>query len=211
MGLHTTYVGHVTIEPALSAQEVDVVRGVNRTRHWHHPEGALRIAAHPADDEPVEGDVATSNRPARGAPGLWCPWTACERGHCLHWDGAEKPYQGEGWLRWLIDVLLRPNAHVADTSWARERGLTCDHRLDGMLVGERQETVELFALEVAGNDVTRRLLLPGETDADEWGYRGERVERADRRARSAARRQRYESALAADRAALGVAAVHLDV
>lgn len=211
MGLHTTYVGHVTIEPPLSAQEVDVLRGVNRTRHWDHPQGMLRIATHPADDERPGDDVATYNRPAPGAPGLWCPWTACERGHCLTWDGVEKPYEGERWLRWLIDVLLRPGAQVAGTVWARERGLTCDHRLDGMLVGERRETVELFALEVTGNEVARRLLLPGEIGADEWDYRGRRAERADRRERLAARRQRYESALAADRAASGLSVVHLDV
>lgn len=210
MGLHTTFVGHVAVTPALAPGEVDLLRALNRTRRWDAPGGALRTAEHPADDPyPAEdhpGDdcspsaLDAHNRPAPGAPGLWCPWTACERGHCLHWDSVEKPYAGEAWLRWMIDTLLRPDADVAGTEWARRRGMTCDHVLAGVLIGERYDTAELFALEVSANVVRRRVLLPGVSEVDEWVRRGVVDTGGERQASLAARARRYERARAEDRA-----------
>lgn len=197
---HTTYVGHIAISPPLSPREVDAVRALNQTRRWDGPGGALRTAIHPVDDECPEGVTDAYNRPAPGAPGLWCPWTACERGHCLHWDGREKPHEGERWLRWTIDTLLRPGAEIAGTDWARQHSLTCDHVLEGILVGERHETGELLALGVSDNTVRRQLLLPGNPGADEWGYRGVVDTARERQASLAARAQRYAEALAEDEA-----------
>lgn len=206
MGLHTSYVGHVAVTPPLAPGEVELVRALNETRRWDAPGGALRTASHPSDDEPAEhcsAEVADAyNRPAPGAPGLWCPWTACERGHCLHWDGVEKPYRGEEWLRWTVDTLLRPGAVVAGTAFASRHGLSCDHQLAGVLVGERHETSELFALDVSGNRVTRRLLLPGVVAGvvGVAAHRGDAAVADDRRARLSARAERYRRALVEDSA-----------
>lgn len=198
MGAHTTYIGHIAINPPLSPPEVDVVRALNRTRRWDGPGGALRTSTHPGDDAPPQDRTDAYNRPAPGAPGLWCPWTACERGHCLHWDGLEKPYTGDRWLRWTIDTLLRPGAEIAGTEWARRHSLTCDHGLEGIIVGERHESGELFALSVSDNMVRMQLLLPGDPGADEWGYRGVVDTTRERRASLAARTTRYALALAED-------------
>jgi hypothetical protein len=107
MGLHTTYIGRVVVEPRLSADEVDFLQAFNATRHWDHPDGPLRVSSHPSADAP-DPITAAGNRAAPGLPGLWCPWTACADGCCLRWDGEEKAYAGEAWLRWLIDTLLDP-------------------------------------------------------------------------------------------------------
>ena len=168
MGIHTTYVGHVTIEPRLSVREVAIVRDLNQTRRWDAPGGALRVAPYPVDDEPPRAGLDARNRPAPGAPGLWCPWTACDRGHCLHWDGREKPYDGAAWLRWTIDTLLRPGADVTGSAFAREHGLTCDHTLDGMIIGERADTMTLVVFGVADNEVRTAVLLPGVPEVQEW-------------------------------------------
>lgn len=194
VGLHATFVGHIAIDPPLAPGEVDVVRALNRTRRWDGPGGALRTSTHPVDNECPDDATEAYHRPAPGARGLWCPWTACERGHCLHWDGVEKPYQGEEWLRWTIDTLLRPGAVVAGTGWAQRHSLTCDHLLEGMIVGERHETSELLALKVSSNTVRRRRLLPGDPGADEWGYRDD--DGREHGARLAARARRYATALA---------------
>lgn len=198
MGLHTTYVGHIAINPPLSPEEVDVVRALNQTRRWDGLGGALRTSAHPVDDEPPDDVTDAYNRPAPGAPGLWCPWTACERGHCLHWDGREKPDRGEEWLRWTIDTLLRLGAEVAGTEWARQNSLTCDHVLEGIIVGERHDTGELVALGVADNTVRMQRLLSGDPSADGCGSDGAADIDFDRRASLAARAQRYAKALAED-------------
>ena len=196
MGLHTDYLGRARIEPPLSPDEVDFLKSFGRTRHYGSST-ALDVAEHPADNDRI-GDVDTYNRVAQGMPGLWCPWTCCDEGCCLHWDGGEKPYAPQQWLTYLIDTFLRPDAELADDPSARAIGLTFDHVLNGMIVGERRETTELFALVVRNNKVRRRTLVPPLDGVDEWGYRGDSEERSERRARADARRERYAAAVAED-------------
>ena len=196
MGLHTDYLGHVRIEPPLSPAEVEFLNGFHQTRHCGDL-APLDVAAHPTDNEPRVA-VAAYNRVATGMPGLWCPWTSCDEGCCLRWDGAEKPYAPDRWLVYLIDMFLRQGATMSDDPAALGLGLTFDHVLDGMLVGERRETSELFALEVRGNQVVRRTLVPGREGVDEWGYGDEHREREDRRGRRDTRRARFAAAVEED-------------
>jgi hypothetical protein len=196
MGLRTDYLGHVRIGPVLSPAEVDFLKSFNRTRHCRD-RTPLDVAEHPTDNEPT-GDTQSYNGVAPGMPGLWCPWTCCDEGCCLRWDGGEKPYAPDQWLGYLIDTFLRPGAALADDPTGLRHGLTFDHVLNGMLVGERRETSELFALEVLDNEVVRRTLLPGREGVDEWGYGSERSEREDRRLRLAARRARFAAAVEQD-------------
>lgn len=195
MGLHTSYLGHIRITPALNDAEIEFVRSFNETRHCGDDASPLVVAQHPADRD-VSGEAA--NRTAPGMPGLWCPWTCCATGCCLHWDGVEKPYAPGEWLSYLIDMFLRPGAALDGDPRASALGLTFDHVLDGMLVGERRETAELFALEVALNVVSRRVLLPGAEGTDEWGYRSPDRERESRQERLVARRRRFDAAIAED-------------
>lgn len=82
--------------------------------------------------------------------------------------------------------------------WARGFGLTFDHVLDGMLVGERREMSDLFALVVRRNVVRRRVLVPAAEGTNEWGYRRPEYERESRQERLHARRRRFEAAIAED-------------
>ena len=102
------------------------------------------------------------------------------------------------WLRYLIDTFLRPGAALEAAPAARAVGLTFDHVLAGMFVGERRETAELLALAVKDNVVRRRTLVPRLAGVDEWGYRGEDEEQADRTTYLAARRERFAAAVADD-------------
>jgi len=196
MGLHTDYLGSIRIEPPLSRAEVDFLKSFSRTRHCGD-RAALDVVAHPADNDPT-GDVASYNRVAIGMPELWCPWTCCDEGCCLRWDRGEKPYAPNRWLRYLIDTFLRPGAALAADPAAHALGLTFDHVLAGMIVGERRETGELFALAVKVNVVRRRTLVPPHEGVNEWGYRGKDEEREERETYLAARRARFAVAIAED-------------
>lgn len=198
MGLHTSYLGRIAIEPPLSWQEVDFLRSFGHTRHWDSGDVGVRIARDPADNDAYD-DIDAYNRAAPGMPGLWCPWTVCKDGCCLIWDGLEKPYGADRWLGYLIETFLRPGAAVAGTEVASTHGLTCDHHLNGTVVGERRETGELFSLEVVDGVVRRTTLMPKRPGVDEWGYGTDASEKRERLARLAARRKRYEAALAEDR------------
>ena len=200
MGLHTSYLGRITIAPPLSGEEVEFVRSFGRTRHWDSGRPGVRVAAHPSDNDEYD-DVEAYNRPAPGMPGLSCPWAVCNDGCCLFWDGLEKPYDADRWLAYLIDAFLGAGAAMAGTDVTSAHGLTCDHLLDGMVVGQRHETGELFALEVVNCEVVRRTLVPGRPGVDEWGSGSDETERRERRDHLAQRRKRYEAALAEDRLA----------
>ena len=136
-------------------------------------------------------------------PELWCPWTCCDEGCCLRWDRGEKPYAPDRWLTYLIDTFLRPGAELAADPAACAVGLSFDHVLTGMIVGERRETGELFALAVRDNVVRRRTLVPALEGVDERGYRGEDEEREERTTYRAARRKRFAAAMADDRRQAG--------
>ena len=201
MGLHTDYLGSLRIKPPLSPDEVDFLKSFHRTRHCGD-RAALDVVTHPADNDP-RGDVASFNLVAAGMPGMWCPWTCCDEGCCLRWDQGEKPYSPDRWLRYLIDTFLRPGAALSADPAARATGLTFDHVLAGVIVGERRETGELFALAVRDNVVRRRTLVPALEGVDERGYRGEDEEREERTTYRAARRKRFAAAMADDRRQAG--------
>jgi hypothetical protein len=68
-----------------------------------------------------------------------------------------------------------------------------------MIVGERHETVELYALQVCDNLVLRRTLLAGESGVNERGYRGRAEEEGSRLEHLRAHKERFERAVAEDR------------
>lgn len=202
MRLHTSYLDHLRIAPGRNADGVEFVRAFNSTRHCGDDDAPRRTAEHPADHEPT-GDVTAYNRVAPGLPGLWCPWTCCSTGCCRHWNGVEKPSAQSAWLSYLSDTFLRPGAALAGDGRARRLGLTVDHVLDGVLVGERRETAELLALEGRDNAVRQRVLVPGAEGRHEWGYRSPAWERESRQERQKARRLRFRAAVADDRSCTG--------
>lgn len=164
MGLHTTYLGHVLIRPALNEKETTYLRAFNASRRWDRPDGPFAVPLRDTVEEVKAfrlADDEARNRPAPGQPQLWCPWVPCREGHCLSWDGGEKPYAGERWLRYLIDTFLRFGATARTDRSGRFGGFGFDHTCDGLLVGEGRESGEVFALDVAANLVRRRTLMPG--------------------------------------------------
>lgn len=69
-----------------------------------------------------DGSVLDNNRPAKTQPGLWCQWIVSEDGERLEWDGNEKFYDYEEWLRYLIDNFFTPLGYVlnGDVRWQGE-------------------------------------------------------------------------------------------
>ncbi len=52
--------------------------------------------------------VVDQNRPAPSQPGLWCKWVPSEDGLAIEWNQAEKFYEYEAWLQYLVDHFLTP-------------------------------------------------------------------------------------------------------
>lgn len=59
--------------------------------------------------------VVQYNFPPQGQPGLWCRWCICPNAdgeQCLAWDGSEKFYNYDLWLKYLIQHFFIPTGHV---------------------------------------------------------------------------------------------------
>jgi hypothetical protein len=146
MGETVTYLGHVDVRPSLNQSEYDYLYAL--TEPWLHEEDSS----------------------APGQPDRCCDWEPCPHGCCLSWNGREKFHAGVVWMEYLIDHLLRPVAERRGDP--RLTGFTFDHRLDGLVVGERSWSRELFAIRVHDNEVSHELLRRGEPLPWEPGWDG---------------------------------------
>jgi hypothetical protein len=148
MGENVTYLGHVDIVPGLNQSEYDYLYALT---------------------EPVRD---TADNRADGQPSGLCDWEPCPHGCCLAWNGREKFHAGMAWMEFLIDHLLRPGASAEGRADVRLAGFTFDHRMDGLIVGERQWSRELFSIRVENNQVRQEILRRGEPLPWESGWDG---------------------------------------
>jgi hypothetical protein len=156
----TDYVGHIYVEPPLNSEEIAYLTDFATSRRC----GRGDPYDLPADREESR-ESAIDDIPGPGQPGLWCDWDVAEDGSSLYWSGAERSDDLIPWLRYLIAHFLRPRAKACTDR--RFAGFTFDHRLSGIVVGCRRDGGELFAIRVANNRVSRRVLRtagPGGAD-----------------------------------------------
>ena len=164
MGYTTDFVGHVDIEPALNQDEMEYLTAFSLSRRFDRPEGPYAVPGNPVaewDRERADVDVDTYNRVAPGQPQLWCQWVPCLDGCCLTFSGHEKFYEPVAWMRYLIQHFLKPGARASRSGLPAFEHFTFDHRAEGMVVGCRRDSKELFAIQVKDNRVTKKVLRPG--------------------------------------------------
>src|SRR4051812_36031350 len=147
MGYQTDFIGYLQIEPPLGARERAFINRISGSLFLQESRDSLHVA-----DEDDEVLRALVSRPPRG----WSNWTACPQGGCLSYDGGDKANHMVPWLKFLMATFLVPGA-AADGV----RGVTCDHVLNGMVVGSRRDNRELYSVTVRDNDVEIELLWPG--------------------------------------------------
>jgi hypothetical protein len=160
MGYTTDFVGHIDVHPPLNDAEVAYLSGFHRTRRYDRPEGPYYVPPNPFAQERRVGDIERYNRPAPGQPELWCRWVPCWDGCCLALDGEERIYAPERWLEYLARHFLAPGAEASHSGLSEFEDFSFDHVLEGLVVGSRRDTRELFAMRVEDNVVTQEVLWP---------------------------------------------------
>ncbi|MDI6101512.1 hypothetical protein QLQ12_23110 [Actinoplanes sp. NEAU-A12] len=173
MGYDTDFVGQVTVDPPLNPYEVEYLDRFAETRHESRQQGPYAVNGNGLAVEEMYG----GKEPPPGLPGYWCAWVPTAAGDALIWNGAEKFYDAEIWLAYLIDTFLKPGAVIsgepADPVPGRffpsvfER-FGCDHVLNGVITAEGDEEDDVWRIEVRDNvvHVVRRVDGPWHADTD---------------------------------------------
>jgi hypothetical protein len=175
MGYTTEFTGAVTVEPPLNEHEISYLRRFVGTRRMDREQGPYYCGTGFAgqDEEP---DILDYDKAGFGQPGLWCRWEPTDDGRRIQWGGAEKFYNSEEWMAYLIRTFLMPGAVLSEELAAGFEGryyapefeyFTFDHVVNGVIDADGEEVDDVWQLIVTDNEVTSREVESGLTDIDE--------------------------------------------
>ena len=161
VGFDTRYLGHLRITPSLNPAEVQWLRGFaawgalldgDPFRLPRNPRAALVKAFADAG--------GAMSQPASVPSGVQ-DWRVCEHGDRITWVRSARSNEAERALTFLVEHYLGPDALAKGCENPDFAAFTFDHRLDGVIVGERDDTDELFLLRVEGSTFTHETLVAG--------------------------------------------------
>jgi hypothetical protein len=130
MGYQTEFTGKVKLSKQLNASQIEFIKRFQTSRRMGRDEKVLAKldpdfkfgfnGSHGTEGEYFVGDhdyqesakyaksIIDGNKPPKYQPGLWCQWTVSEDGKYLLWDGGEKFYEYDKWLKYLINNFFKP-------------------------------------------------------------------------------------------------------
>lgn len=146
MGYTTEFTGRFDLDRELSSQHYDYLLAFSQTRRMRRDpelsekredlkrtaaglpigvEGEFFVGETGFHGQDKGADVVDKNKPPKTQPGLWCQWEPTPDRSGLRWNGAEKFYAYEDWLRYLIQKLLVPWGYKLEgsVSWIGEEYL----------------------------------------------------------------------------------------
>jgi hypothetical protein len=161
MGYTTEFSGEIAIVPPLNAEEIEFInkfassRRVQRTQGPYYVEdddcGKLKPGSNSFGGE----GVTDMNSPPEGQPGLWCQWIATDDGAAITWDGGEKFYHSEEWMRYIITHFLG-FAPMAKAKHPQEFAFLQGHTLNGEIEAQGEDADDMWKLIVADNVVSAK-------------------------------------------------------
>lgn len=156
MGYSTEFTGRVTVTPPLNAHEIKFLMEFADSRRHQRPEGPYGVKDYGYN----ELDREQYNYPPEGQPSLWCNWEPVQEGTGIAWNRAEKFYDGEIWMQYLIDHFLKAGAHAQGLPGFEE--FTFDHVVNGEIAAQGDAEDDEWALVVRDNVATKE--YPGDAE-----------------------------------------------
>lgn len=129
MGYDTDIEGCFHLDKPLDKATADLIKGLCSTRRMKRDLTKLGMSKEEADDYGIEGEfyippktnlfgmdrdasIIDFNTPPSTQPNLWCKWIYDESQNCIKWNGAEKFYKPELWIKYLVENILDPGYKV---------------------------------------------------------------------------------------------------
>ena len=131
MGYTTRFKGYFYLDRPLDSKTVEFLRRLAGTRRMKRdveklPEsgfekygltswgtdGEFYVESLENSGQNRTSDIVDYNKPPRTQPGLWCQWVPSCSGEKIHWDGNEKFNDYEEWLKYIVEVILKPQAYI---------------------------------------------------------------------------------------------------
>jgi hypothetical protein len=171
MGYTTEFEGRFNLDRPLTEEQAAYLRMFSRTRRMARDASRTALRSDPtreAVDLPVgtEGeyfvgedgwagqdngpDVVNGNNAPSTQPGLWCQWVPTEDLAGIEWDGGEKFYRYEEWLRYIVENFLQPWGYTlnGEVTWeGEESDDTGTLYAIGNYVGSNLSALQLLARE----------------------------------------------------------------
>ena len=157
MGYTTEFDGFVEINPPLNEHEISFLQDLATTRRMNRRKGPLYIPLTDNFGQNHDEDVIEYNSPHPDQPGLWCQWIPTEGGTALSWDGGEKFYHADAWMKYIVTKLLAPSAAAYVKKHRNEDArlwyFTCDHTVNGEIYAQGEDPSDRWVLIVRDNKV----------------------------------------------------------
>jgi len=161
MGYTTEFSGHIQVEPPLTEHEAAYLTKFATTRRMQRTNGPYYVQGTGFMGQGSDPDVTEFNRPPAGQPGLWCQWIPSEDRTKIIWDGGEKFYASEEWMRYIIEHFLKSGAAAKTQTSDGQLFFTFgDHVLNGVIEAQGEDSEDHWFLAVRNNQVETVTALP---------------------------------------------------
>lgn len=156
MGYTSDFEGEISIEPPLNASEVAYLNKFASTRRMHRQNGPYFVDGSGDFGQGDDPDILDHNYPDPSQPGLWCQWNASDDGSYILWDGGEKFYNSEEWMRYIINHFLKPSAIARSSGAPQFKDFTFDHVCNGTIYVQGEDSSDIWQIVVSNNEVSTK-------------------------------------------------------
>ena len=156
MGYTTEFEGKIEIVPALPQDLIEYINKFSETRRMRRnvvilkdkyngkfsfngnygEEGEYFIGGLGLKGQDRDNTIVDYNEPPKTQPGLWCKWEITEDGKYIQWDGLEKFYYADIWMRYIINNFI-----------------SNDYSCNGIISAQGEESDDQWDLIVENNKV----------------------------------------------------------
>ena len=132
MGYTTDFLGHFIIDKKVDEDTFNLMNGLAGSRRMKRSglpdkygvEGEFYFETENMgqNKNPLMGEIVEYNTPPRTQPSLWLQWVVEDDHQTIRWDGSEKFYNYIGWIKYLIEKILKPRGYKVNgaVSWQGE-------------------------------------------------------------------------------------------